>query len=279
MRRLLQATLALALGVAVLAAAAPAHAGGSWFASTEDSYAPGDRVTMIGYTGGGAYGWIEDGPFFAWLTGNSGWTDEEGVDPAYMHYLGPITLHENATSDGDLVFFRVRMSITFDLPGDLEPGIYGFNYCNAACDEQMGDLIGGSVYVGVERDYDTAWFEGWEPHLTGEPLPAKLTLIDDAPDPGFVPPEPSDIWFTGHIEPTGTTLVPSTTTTSTTTTSTTTTVPAAAAVDDAAPPAGGEPQAASASTLGDGARIALAGLMIGAMLLVAVTARRRPAVA
>ena len=59
--------MALIAVIASWISAPVASAGGSTFESDRERYEPGDDVTLVGDTGGGAYGWIEDGPFFGYL--------------------------------------------------------------------------------------------------------------------------------------------------------------------------------------------------------------------
>jgi hypothetical protein len=54
-------------GAIVLGGASPAAAGGSWFDTVRDTHQPGDTVTLVGFTGGGSQGWVEDGPFYGYL--------------------------------------------------------------------------------------------------------------------------------------------------------------------------------------------------------------------
>ncbi len=136
--------------VAILASGAgSALGGGSWFDPVKDRYEPGDEATLVGYTGGGAYGWIEDGPFFGYLVG----TDQFGTPDSGSELREPLgELELTETDHGG--YAQLRAAITFTVPADLEPGTYGFDYCNAACDERLGDLVGGVVYVGVDPEYD-----------------------------------------------------------------------------------------------------------------------------
>jgi hypothetical protein len=48
--------------------------------------------------------------------------------------------------------YEPGVGMSFDLPTDLERGVYGFNYCNHDCTGQIGDLIGGTIYIGVETE-------------------------------------------------------------------------------------------------------------------------------
>lgn len=279
----------------MLAAAAPASAGGSWFDTVQPSYEPGDSVTVVGYTGGGTQGWVEDGPFFGWLTGNSGFTDADmGNDPSLRWFLGPLELHETGVGG----YTRLRVSMSFDLPTDLEPGVYGFNYCNHDCTEQIGDLIGGTVYIGVEAEGRTLDWPAWEPEIAnlpddsvlnsvstpvstaaearaaGWPEPADLKLVGTTPERGSEPTDLSAMWWSGEYveepipvaEPTSTTttLVPSTTGIATALA-----IVADDSVDDPDPLDPG-------NQIPKRSRIAMVAIAGGAIGLVALTARRHP---
>ena len=133
--------------VAVLPFAGPAAAGGSWFETTEKQYEPGDTVTISGWTSGGQLGWVEDGPFYGYLrvvqpepATIERWPVIAPMDVA----LGP--LHIERVGKGG---YALRASLTFVLPSQLAPGSYEFLYCNDPCTTGLGDLVGGTVYVGV----------------------------------------------------------------------------------------------------------------------------------
>lgn len=130
--------------LAIVSTAAPAAAGGSWFDPVKDRYEPGEEATLVGYTGGGAFGWIEDGPFFGYLLDSN--DNGEMVVDGPRRPLGEIELEDTGRSG----YLQLRASITFTVPAELEPGVYGFDYCNADCSQRLGDLIGGLVYVGVD---------------------------------------------------------------------------------------------------------------------------------
>ncbi|NNC81886.1 MAG: hypothetical protein HKN94_17220 [Acidimicrobiales bacterium] len=141
------AAAALVVVVVLLGFASPAIAGGSWFDPVKDRYEPGEQATLVGYTGGGAYGWIEDGPYFGFLMESA---DEGGaVADGIRLPLGEIVLEETGRGG----YLRLRASISFQIPSDLEPALYQFDYCNADCSARLGDLIGGAVWVGVDPEY------------------------------------------------------------------------------------------------------------------------------
>jgi len=135
---------------AVLASVGPVSAGGSWFTPVEDRYEAGEEATMVGYTGGGDYGWVEDGPFFGFLVDSN--DNGEMVIDGPRRPLGEIELED--TGDGG--YLRLRASITFTVPADLEPGVYWLDYCNADCTQRLGDLIGGIVHVGADPAFEVS---------------------------------------------------------------------------------------------------------------------------
>jgi hypothetical protein len=141
--------------LAVMFAATPAVAGGSWFETTKEQYEPGDTVTIVGHTTGGQLGWIEDGPFYGYLRVTPPGPDVAGwpvVAPTDLP-LGPLQLDRTGRNG-----WRLRATISFELPRDLAPGAYDFVYCNDPCTTGLGDLIGGTVYVGIAP-----------PHAASEP--------------------------------------------------------------------------------------------------------------
>ncbi len=52
-----------------LARPIPAGAGGSHLSPVRDRYEVGDVATLVAYTSGGQLGWVQDGPFYAYLVG------------------------------------------------------------------------------------------------------------------------------------------------------------------------------------------------------------------
>jgi hypothetical protein len=128
--------------VHALAAVAPAAAGGSHMSPVRDRYEPGDVATLVGYTSGGQLGWIQDGPFYAYLVAGDVtlWSDRRL--PLDHVGLGPLTVQARGRA--------LRVSITFPVPDHFAPGLYTVTYCNDPCTSGLGDLIGGSVAVSVD---------------------------------------------------------------------------------------------------------------------------------
>ncbi|MGH9187581.1 MAG: hypothetical protein ACRD0U_17490, partial [Acidimicrobiales bacterium] len=91
----------LALGLLAILTPAAAAKGGSWLYPLEDRYEPGEVATLDGWTSPGQLGWVEDGPFLAYLrvdpiavamTPSVGWPSIDPTDLA----LGPLRLSTRA---------------------------------------------------------------------------------------------------------------------------------------------------------------------------------------
>lgn len=120
-----------------------AAAGASWFEASADNLSPGESVTMVGFTSGGDLGWLNDGPFFGFVNPESpqGGTVAWNGSVASLIPVGELTLDEIDSE-------TVRAHITFAVPDDLSDGTYAFEYCNDPCTTGIGDLVGGTLYVG-----------------------------------------------------------------------------------------------------------------------------------
>ena len=145
LRRASMGTLAL---VVLVLLAQPASAGGTPFDTVRARYQPGDVVTLVGYTGGGTQGWLEDGPFYGYLRRSQAFPWESDVETPddFVMALGRLTVTETGRGG----YLAVRASITFTLPADIAPGRYYFAHCNAGCREGLGDLTDGTIHVGVD---------------------------------------------------------------------------------------------------------------------------------
>jgi hypothetical protein len=137
--------------VHALSAVAPATAGGSWLSPVRDRYEPGEVATLVGYTSGGQLGWVQDGPFFAYLVAGDLTLWAEHRLPTDHVALGPLSIQARGRT--------LRVSISFPVPGHLVAGLYTVTYCNDPCTTGLGDLIGGSVALGVDppRKVQRAW--------------------------------------------------------------------------------------------------------------------------
>lgn len=142
MRKLL---VGLATATMLVVLSGTALAGGSWIESYRDSYRPGETVVMRGDVSPGQLGWVEDGPFYAYLRVNpnagAGANTFPYIDESDM-YLGELVLQE-------LSWGWVHVSLMFTLPADIPDGEYWVSYCNDPCTEGLGDLMGGYVNVAT----------------------------------------------------------------------------------------------------------------------------------
>jgi hypothetical protein len=180
-RRTVVLTLA-ATGLALGPGVGPAAAGGGLLYPVHDRYEPGDTATLVGYTGGGQLGWVEDGPFHAWLaptaldggpaadgphrphlpagplvteeTGRAGAFRLRVADGPHRPHLpaGPLVTEETGRAGA----FRLRLSVTVPLPADLAPGRWSLEYCNDPCTTGLGDLVGGFLFVGADPPFPIA---------------------------------------------------------------------------------------------------------------------------
>lgn len=175
--------------------------GGTWLYGARDRYEPGEQVTLVAYVGNVGRGWIEDGPFDATLRLAPVPLDRTVEDPDAAELpLGPLTLQETGRGHRH----GLRASITFDLPADLAPGLYGISYGTASGTSWLGDLVGGEVWVGVDPAYPI--HRGWpadDPALTG--APAWVPLPPAPPPPPTTAPPASDPAPTTTTNPTPTT--------------------------------------------------------------------------
>lgn len=119
-------------------------AGGSWLEPSWERVEAGDRVELAGDFSRGAYGWLVDGPFFAYLQGETyGRVTASGNGGATTDVpLGPLQIED---AGGNLT-----ASISFNLAHDVPPGEYWVMICNDPCTTGIGDLLGGVIYVGID---------------------------------------------------------------------------------------------------------------------------------
>ena len=139
------AALALLFGLAGLlgllaGATGVGHAGGGRLAPVGERYEPGDRATLVGYTAGPA-----DGPFYAYLRPAGTVPRARLLDSDW--YVGQIVVDETAHGG----YLRLRVSLAFDVPTELEPGHYEVVYCDDPCTgAPLGDLVPSPLSIGVD---------------------------------------------------------------------------------------------------------------------------------
>ncbi|MCP4303328.1 MAG: hypothetical protein GY788_00300 [bacterium] len=141
MRRLLFAALAAAFTFITLV---PANAGGSWLDPSWERVEAGDRILLSGFVSHGQLGWINDGPFYAYLSGATYGiiTDTGHGGTATDVPLGQLGVEESER--------RLAVSIDFALADEVPPGEYWVLVCNDPCTTGLGDLIGGVLYIGMD---------------------------------------------------------------------------------------------------------------------------------
>jgi hypothetical protein len=136
----------------------PAGAGGSWLSPVEDRYEPGEQATIVGYAEGpeSTSGTLAGAPYFGYLRVDP--TDAYrgmGEDDAHTTWpfihptdvrLGPVII-ERAATEG---WAGWRIALDFAVPKDLTPGAYEVVICNDPCTQGFGDVIGATVFVGVD---------------------------------------------------------------------------------------------------------------------------------
>lgn len=189
-RRLTLATVALVAATAL--SAPPASAGGGeWLIPVLDRYSPGETATLVAYTAPGNEGWVDDGPYQAFLR-----VDRDEQPPPGQEYLrpgeassdiplGPLVLQETGRG-GNL---SLRVAITFTVP-DLAPDGYDVMYANDD-GTWLGQVVGG--YLPIDVDSPEGWPLAWpadDPARAGAaadvPLPPAPPTT--APAPTTVPP-------------------------------------------------------------------------------------------
>lgn len=142
-RRLAAATV---IG-AMMAAAPPVAAGGSWLETEQSHYTPGDHAIARGVFGDGSYeGTVDDGPFYLYLVPGYRWLPRNHPTPEWAVPVGPLTIKP---AEGQHCCWVA--SAEFAVP-DVPPGRYSLDYCNDPCTVNgIGDLLGGSFFVGESQ--------------------------------------------------------------------------------------------------------------------------------
>jgi len=154
MRKLLVGIIAGLIAVmTVISSTQPASAGGSWLSPVQHSIEAGDAVTFIGYVGRGQLGWVEDGPFYAFLRSDPETVSAQLTDDSpwpFIHDLDVPLGRLEITDRGSLGYLSLRIAVSFEVPPDLSPGTYPIVYCNQPCTNGIGDLIGADLFIGEE---------------------------------------------------------------------------------------------------------------------------------
>lgn len=119
-------------------------AGGAWLEPSWERVEAGDHVELSATVSPGAYGWLEHGPYYAYLQGGvyGRVTTSANGGAATDVPLGQLQIEETGTN--------LTVSIAFNLAHDVPPGEYWIMVCNDPCTTGLGDLIGGVIYVGMD---------------------------------------------------------------------------------------------------------------------------------
>ncbi len=178
----------ITVGAVLLVTVSPVWAGGSWFEPIETAIEPGDTVTIVGFSGFGPQGdpgvTAEDA-FFGYLE-----VDRSQRTGGYPDvHAGVVPIGQFTTTDTGLGGWQqYRLHLRFDVPADLEPGVYNVVHCNDPCTTTFGELLGGVLQVGnpseaviradaeLPDDYD---FGQWAPVQASldDPLVAELAEV------------------------------------------------------------------------------------------------------
>ncbi len=176
MRRSLQVGIVIVLGCLV---ATPALAGGSWLEPSSGRVEPGEQVRLEGSVSIGQLGWVDDGPFFAYLSGEGITEIQAGLGGVETDVpLGPVEI-------SDVTDFGAVVSVEFTIPDSLTPGEYWVSVCNDPCTTGFGDLIGTQLFVGVEPFFDEPTVAAIAPdaRTTNEAAPTSAAGAEDDESP------------------------------------------------------------------------------------------------
>jgi hypothetical protein len=148
MKRLVFLSLVVLLTTVI---AVPVSAGGSWLEPNDVRVEAGDHLVLEGGVSIGQLGWVEDGPYFAYLAGEDyGKTIVGGFGGSQTDILlGPVGI-------SDATRFGAYVSVEFTLPENVPPGRYLVVVCNDPCTTGFGDLIGSNLFVGMEPVFEEA---------------------------------------------------------------------------------------------------------------------------
>lgn len=127
-----------------MSVATPASAGDSWLEPAWEQVEAGQSISLAADISRGQLGWVKDGPFYAYLSGEAyGKTLHAGTGGA----VTDVPLGELMITERDR---HLRASIDFTLPEAAPRGEYRIVLCNDPCKTGLGDLIGGLLYVGID---------------------------------------------------------------------------------------------------------------------------------
>lgn len=154
-----------------------AAGGGSWLDFEQAAYRPGEEARAEGWVSHGQLGWVEDGPFFAYLRPPG--TVPEASAPDQWPWISPRDLPLAPLDIGPppTGYAGVTARLIFPVP-EVAPGTYEVVYCNDPCTDGLGDLIGATLAV--------ADADGAVP-TTSTTVPERTTLAPSAAPPSTSP--------------------------------------------------------------------------------------------
>ncbi len=132
----------------ILTSATPALAGGSWLEPSAERVEVDETIRLSGDVSEGQLGWVEDGPYYAYMWGENYGTILEEAAGGWVTDV-PLGQLEIEADDG-----WAQVSLEFAVPADVPPGEYWIYACNDPCTTGFGDLIGAVLYVGVDPPSD-----------------------------------------------------------------------------------------------------------------------------
>lgn len=140
----------MGIAVLLLTITTTARAGGSSLEPTWVRVEAGDPIALSGEVSSGQLGWVDDGPYFAHLSGEEyGLTISEGIGGFETDVLlGQLQIEASGNS--------ARVSIEFTMPKDAPSGEYWVTVCNDPCRTGFGDLLGSTLFVGIDPPADGA---------------------------------------------------------------------------------------------------------------------------
>jgi hypothetical protein len=122
-----------------------ASAGGGRMAPVRERYEPGQRATLVGYTGDPVITTVPVEPFYAYLR-----AADEPYSASVLAsdvYVGDLVVQETQHRG----YLRFRVSVTFPVPANLPPGDYLVRYCDDPCTGALiGDLLDSPLSIGVD---------------------------------------------------------------------------------------------------------------------------------
>ena len=127
-----------------VAIAAPAYAGAAQLEPSRVRVDAGEEIELSAHVSQGAFGWVEDGPFYVYLsgTGYGEITSTAAGGSATDVPLGELSI--DASGKNAEVFVQAT------IPAETPAGEYRVVVCNDPCTTGFGDLNGGELYVGID---------------------------------------------------------------------------------------------------------------------------------